>query len=94
MPLVVQELYVYPSGSSEFVPVFSGVLAALSLVFYVVLCRPFLFHLPIAWSVVFRITVSDYLFGIFKHIMQHWIGVEERVIHTQIFTNLINICLI
>ena len=52
-------------------PVYSGVRVTRSLVFYVVLCRSVcpcvLFLLAIVLSVLFRLTASNYLFGILPY---------------------------
>jgi hypothetical protein len=54
-----------PPGAHEFIPVFSEVPVARSLVFCIMFCRSLfvLFLLVIAFSVL-RFTASDYLFGI------------------------------
>jgi hypothetical protein len=59
----------YPSGTYEFTPVFSGVHAAQSLVFYVQ-CDVDNF-LAIVFSVLFEITLIDCLFGIFNILLVH-----------------------
>ena len=50
----------YPSGAPEFIPDFSGVRVAQSLVFCVVFCRPMSFFV-----------VSDYPFGTFRFSYDH-----------------------
>jgi len=51
----------YLSRSPDFLPFFSGVRVAQSLVFSVVFCRS-LFVFFLVLSVLLQITVSDYLF--------------------------------
>ena len=56
--------------TNEFTPCFSAIHIAQSMVFCVMFCRsvcPFvLFLLAIVFSVLLRVTTSDYLFSIFK----------------------------
>ena len=54
----------YPSWAPDFIPVFSGVGIARSLVFYVMSCRSLFVLLAIALSVL-QLTASDHPFGIF-----------------------------
>ena len=61
----------YPSGALEFIPHFSGVHVARSVIFYEVFCTsmfspfvPFLFAITL--SVLLRFTTFDYPFGILK----------------------------
>ena len=54
-------------------PIFSGIRVALSIVFYVVLCRLlFFFLLVIMLSALLRFTDSDYHFRIFKLLFPFW----------------------
>jgi hypothetical protein len=67
VPQVEQEHLILPEYLN-WLPVFSGVRVARSLVFYVMFCRSMfvLFLLAIVLSVLLRFTFSDYPFGIFK----------------------------
>jgi hypothetical protein len=56
----------HPSGAPKFIPFFSGVHVAQSLVFWVVFCRPLYVFLAIVLSVFLWISFSDCPLGIFK----------------------------
>ena len=71
--------FLYPSGAPEFIPGFSGVRVARSLVFYAMLYRSFffLFVLTIVLSVLLRIMDTDYPFVIFKLFLLYFI--DEKI---------------
>ena len=55
----------YPSGTPEFIPVFSGIHVARALVLYAMFCRSLFVLLVIVFPVLLRFTAS----GIFKHFL-------------------------
>jgi len=73
--LVDQEQLIFPDHLSS-PPVFSEVLVAQSLVFFVVFCRSLfvLLLLTIVLSALLQFTASDYFFGIFKLFLHIVIG--------------------